>query len=418
MSSMENTNFVHEEDIIYEEDLNAAELNNMNISELEDDIEEIYFITKQMTVKTIIHSLTSIEYPPTSKEGVAIIYHVEGWNNVEEVFTDIQYSMGKPCGQHVSTCSYLGDVTVEKKDRTCQGVKLYEFANPELLEMNHDSINTDSDLQLKINKEIIYLAAFKTKCRYMQNGVQCTGKPILKCLKRKDNIANYFIGCSEWKFNEKFHRFINIKENVDLNLLRQLLDGLYEGESNEPTNDCFTVLHNSSKKTLCPHPHRAGNIIKQGAITQKTCGVKYFKIIPHDIKSCPYVILVSKGIHSHPPPPPSCVPLTIRSRLQELIHQANDNNVDATPTNIITGNLIKTYFGTDYLSEIHASLNNNDHLRYYVDKIQKEVHPHGQGLLGVVYNYSRNINNFCDYVKRLGKNKSFLYFFNIIISIF
>jgi hypothetical protein len=50
------------------------------------------------------------------------------------------------------------------------------------------------------------------------------------------------------------------------------------------------------------------------------------------------VILVSKGIHSHPPPPPSRVPLAIRSRLQELIHQANDNNVDVTPTNIITGN--------------------------------------------------------------------------------
>jgi hypothetical protein len=76
----------------------------------------------------------------------------------------------------------------------------------------------------------------------------------------------------------------------------------------------------------------------------------------------------------------------------------------------LLGNLIRTYFETDYLSEVHASLNNNDSLRYYVDKIQKEVHPHRQGLLGVVYNYSRNINNFCDYVKCLGKNKKFLLF--------
>ena len=52
-------------------------------------IEEIYFITKQMTVKTIIHSLTPIEYPPTSEEGVAIVYHVEGLNNVEAIFTDV-----------------------------------------------------------------------------------------------------------------------------------------------------------------------------------------------------------------------------------------------------------------------------------------------------------------------------------------
>jgi len=61
--------------------------------------------------------------------------------------------MGKPCGQHTSTCSYLGNVAVDKKDRKCQGVKICEFANPELLEMSHESVNTDSDLQLKINKE-------------------------------------------------------------------------------------------------------------------------------------------------------------------------------------------------------------------------------------------------------------------------
>ncbi len=71
------------------------------------------------------------------------------------------------------------------------------------------------------------------------------------------------------------------------------------------------------------------------------------------------------------------------------------------------GNLIRTYFGTDYLSDVHASLNNNDRLRYYVDKIQNEIYPQGQGLLGVVYNFSRNIDNFCDYVKRLGKYYSY-----------
>ncbi|CAG8753197.1 7400_t:CDS:2 [Rhizophagus irregularis] len=116
----------------------------MNISELKDDIEEIYFIVKQMTVKTIIHLLTPIKYLPTSKEGVAIIYYVERWNNVKEVFTDIQYSIDKPCGQYVSTYSYLNNVTIEKKNKICQEVKLCEFSNPELLEMNHDSANDNN----------------------------------------------------------------------------------------------------------------------------------------------------------------------------------------------------------------------------------------------------------------------------------
>jgi hypothetical protein len=42
-----------------------------------------------MTVKKIIHSLIPLEYPPTSEEGVAIIYHVQGWNNKEAAFTDV-----------------------------------------------------------------------------------------------------------------------------------------------------------------------------------------------------------------------------------------------------------------------------------------------------------------------------------------
>lgn len=46
-----------------------------------------------MTVKTIIHSLTPVEYPPTSEEGVAIIYQIQGWNNKEAAFTDVNINI-------------------------------------------------------------------------------------------------------------------------------------------------------------------------------------------------------------------------------------------------------------------------------------------------------------------------------------
>ncbi|RHZ81222.1 hypothetical protein Glove_122g77 [Diversispora epigaea] len=342
--SLINT-IVSEEDVIYEEDFNEESSNISSENE-----EEVY-ITKNTSVETILHSLTPIEYPPTSING-------------------IQYSMGKPCGQHNTSCSYLGNVVVTKKDRTCQGLKICEFASSELLEMTHKTVEFNSDLRLKISEELF-----------------------------TDNVkTNTFV---KWRSNEKYHRFISIQENTDLNLLRQLLDGLWEGESDEPINNCFTVLHNSLKKIYCPYPHCERNIVKQGSIIQKTCNVKYLKLIPLDIKKCPYMILVSRRIHSHPPPPPNRVPITIRDRLQELIHQANNNTGDVTPTRIISGNLIKTYFGTEYLAEVHVSLNNADRLRYHVDKIQKKINPQGTDLLGVVYNYSKNINNFCEYVKRL-----------------
>ena len=74
------------------------------------------------------------------------------------------------------------------------------------------------------------MAAYKTKCRYEKDGMQCIGKPVLKCLQWCDEtiLPTYFIGCSGWKLNEKFHQFISIKENIDLTLLRQLLNGIYE----------------------------------------------------------------------------------------------------------------------------------------------------------------------------------------------
>ncbi len=46
-------NFTNEKDIIYEEDLIA------------------------------------VEYPQKSENGIAIIYHIEGWQNVEAVFSDV-----------------------------------------------------------------------------------------------------------------------------------------------------------------------------------------------------------------------------------------------------------------------------------------------------------------------------------------
>ncbi|CAB5206878.1 unnamed protein product [Rhizophagus irregularis] len=96
---------------------------------------------------------------------------------------------------------------------------------------------------------------------------------------------SYFIGCSEWKINEKYHRFISVKDDVDLDLLSQLLNGQYEGETDEPVNNCSTILHNNSKKNKLP---------------------------------------------ANSPPQPSHVPVTIRDHLQELIRQANDDTIDVT----------------------------------------------------------------------------------------
>ncbi len=124
------------------------------------------------------------------------------------------------------------------------------------------------------------------------------------------------------------------------------------------------------------------NIIKQGFIIQKKCELKYSKIVPLDIENYSYIILISKDIYSHPSPLPNHILITIYSQLQELIYQADVDTMDVMPIRIITGNyliysyiklnfylfilfyllgnLIKIYFRTDYLADVHASLNNAD----------------------------------------------------------
>ena len=62
--------------------------------------------------------------------------------------------MGEPSSQNVTTCSYLGNISVSKKDRTCHGLKICEFASSELRESKHESVDPDSDLRLRISREL------------------------------------------------------------------------------------------------------------------------------------------------------------------------------------------------------------------------------------------------------------------------
>ena len=55
--------------------------------------------------------------------------------------------MGRPGVQNDTTCPYFGDITVNKDDRSC---KICEFASPELREMQHESVDPDLDLRLKV----------------------------------------------------------------------------------------------------------------------------------------------------------------------------------------------------------------------------------------------------------------------------
>ena len=48
-------------------------------------------------------------------------------------------------------------------------------------------------------------------------------------------------------------------------------------------------------------------------------------------------------------------------------------------------------------------MNNIDKLRNIVMREQKILHPHGQGIMGVIYAFNQNESNIRNYIQRIGK---------------
>ena len=49
--------------------------------------------------------------------------------------------------------------------------------------------------------------------------------------------------------------------------------------------------------------HKVGNRVIKGIINKKSnpCPVKFYHIIPENLKKCPFIVTVSVGEHNHPP---------------------------------------------------------------------------------------------------------------------
>ncbi|CAG8842037.1 30755_t:CDS:2, partial [Racocetra persica] len=148
-------------------------------------------------------------------------------------------------------------------------------------------------------------------------------------------------------------------------------------------------------------PHIKDGQVTRGKIIEKLCSVRFIKIIPLDISSCSFVALICIGTHNHPPPPPEKIPANVKNTLQTLIKQAINNNEALTAHSFITGNFIKASFNTEIFSQIHASLNNVDRLRYLVNKANKEIYPYGQSIMGIWYNITQKLNNLHKYVQKI-----------------
>lgn len=86
-----------------------------------------------------------VEYPSTSPEGVATIFHIADWVDPNHAWKNIQYSMGGGGIHLVKKSPYFGNIQVQKEKRDCLGIKACQFTilhlpilNIMRLMLNHD----------------------------------------------------------------------------------------------------------------------------------------------------------------------------------------------------------------------------------------------------------------------------------------
>ncbi|CAB4408423.1 unnamed protein product [Rhizophagus irregularis] len=374
-----------------------------------DEDEQVAFFTKHLSVSEIIYSAFPVEYPKTSPQGVATIFNVSGWSNPMACFNDIQYSIyGSGGSITIKDCPFFG-VSVKKDVRKCQGIKHCSFADADFLKEQHNEVDMESEVFIRLNQHheknnkrtktyTFFLATQSSTCKYKTNNQLCNGQAKLRRMV-KNTGDEYFIGCDKWNKGEKWHRFIKVSEEIDLELLRDLFQGRGINESNheiDNDNKCYTLSPFASRTNFCDFPHIENGQVVRGTMVKQTCDVRFIKFIPHDLVACPYIALICIGTHNHPPPPPERTPLGIKDELQTMIQNIIASDDSATPRNSV-----KATFDKDTLSEVHASLNNVDKLRSLVAKCYQKMHPYGQGNLGLLHSVQCKKFDMHNYVRRI-----------------
>ncbi|RIB03397.1 hypothetical protein C2G38_2225146 [Gigaspora rosea] len=226
------------------------------------------------------------------------------------------------------------------------------LGSPEL-DIEHTFVDFESQLYKKIfdaNESSIntitlntFGQAYNTPCLYTDpvTNIQCNGKPVLREYKKIDNTISTirkFVGCKNYKLGQKGHHYISINQNVNLNYLEQLFqnyiycpNGINREDQNEIIDKCFTVLPNSSVRNYCSFLHKTNTQIGKGKIINKgNCPVKFYHILPDNLTECPFIVMISTGVHNHPPPPPVKTPQNIMENLQKIVN--NEYDLDLTRT--------------------------------------------------------------------------------------
>ncbi|KAI9103870.1 hypothetical protein DFS34DRAFT_668139 [Phlyctochytrium arcticum] len=356
-------------------------------NELVEEDEQVVFaeetkhqIFAKTFVEQLLYSTEPIEYPPTSPTGVAIVYDVLVWTTPKAAFANVQYSTGSPGGSQVAH--------YQERNPNLPGYQNVEYVADEIKDMSHMAVDPESPVMAPIlaimdllphSEETAkydtkkFFAACRSKCCpfVVGDGISCTGKLIIKPMSQDMPAqlaglitARKFLGCSQWAPHQN-HYYHFIKPELDMEYLERLIPTQYQPPAQRVATavaPCKTIMSVLSKQRTCLDLHKLddGDFI-EAKMVRKHCPVKFIEVTPIDEDGCPYLILISTGVHNHPPPPPSKLPTNIRKQIEDSLAGDNSNMLKAR--NLIGGKFLQTLFGrgTDTLAaHVHPALNDLD----------------------------------------------------------
>jgi len=103
-------------------------------------------------------------------------------------------------------------------------------------------------------------------------------------------------------------------------------------------------------------PHVKNGKIELLPLIKTGCNVIFHKYEPLDLEACPFIIMVVKNTHSHPPPPPHRIPSNLQEDLKKLIKNSNNLLNDSTSRKLISG--MNNNFIIDFFSFYFIYFNN------------------------------------------------------------
>ncbi|KAJ7121386.1 hypothetical protein C8R44DRAFT_705332 [Mycena epipterygia] len=397
-------------------------------------------ITRKTTVSTLYRypQGTSVEYPETaSDQPVGHLFYV---NPDEWVlpWTDFAYSRGAPDGGSkigsFAYCSLLVDQTgsmvpCKIRHATCQGIKACEMADHEALRAAEHTSATRQAIEQRLADErqarldysspqrdvflktAAYIAAVKRLgCQRPPDKLTARTPEEQSIYEASQAVAKHFqrgylspATCDGRIIFQELPDQNPYLRSYDLDYLAavfthdtdeiEIIEQAAELKDYGPLATCASVANYSTQRSNCPLYHRENGELVQKPMCHVDCEVKYriWYPVQEERQNCPYALVTSFGIHTHPIPLPEKTPGAVRAQILAMLEDLHEDLPDMTPRRFMRHPTTKSFLRKHFpdiplptLSHLHPSLANRAHLGAYIARAKKEHFPEGTDWKGVL----------------------------------